>query len=280
MISYQEALALKDESRPFAYADKDVLLYAVSLGMGADPRELPFVFEGAGLRVVPTMAAVLGRANVVRDLQLDMTRMLHGEQRMTVHRPLPPEASLTSEARVAEVIDKGAGKGALLLTETVLREAATGEALVTLGATLFARGDGGFGGPAGPAPEPHALPDRAPDIRHTTQTSPEQALIYRLNGDRNPLHADPEFARRGGFPAPILHGLCSYGIACRAVLTSVCDYDPTRIAAFDVRFTSPVFPGETITNEIWVDGDVVSFRSLVEARGVVSINNGRCLLRT
>ena len=151
---------------------------------------------------------------------------------------------------------------------------------MTLGNTIFARGDGGFGGPTGPVIEVHQLPNRAPDLRHVTETRLDQALLYRLNGDRNPLHADPELAKRAGFKAPILHGLCSYAIACRAVLATVCDYDPTRIASFDVRFTSPVFPGETIVTEIWVDGDVVSFRSLVEARGVVSINNGKCLLRS
>jgi acyl dehydratase len=281
-IDYKAALALKETGRRASYADTQTMLYALSIGMGRDPydeRELPFVFEGGELRVVPTMAAVLGRNTIVRDLNLDLALMLHGEQRMTLHRPLPSQAAIVSDARVVEVLDKGPGKGALAYIETILRLEGEQDPLVTIGQTLFARGDGGFGGPSGPAPEIHQVPDRAPDHRHVTQTRADQALLYRLNGDRNWLHADPALARRAGFKAPILHGLCSYAIACRAVLASVCDYDPAMIASFDVRFTSPVYPGETIATEIWVDGDVVSFRCLVEERGVTSINNGKCLLR-
>jgi len=162
----------------------------------------------------------------------------------------------------------------------VIRLKDTGEKLCTLGGTIFARGDGGFGGPSKSAAVLHVIPERKPDIVHVFETRRDQALLYRLNGDRNPLHAQPEFAKRGGFPAPILHGLCSYGVACRAVLASVCDYDPARMKSFDVRFTSPVFPGETIATDIWVDGEVVSFRSRVEARGITSLNNGRCLIST
>ena len=281
-IDYQAALAVKDTGRRSSYGDTQAMLYALSIGMGRDPydpRELPFVFEGGELRVVPTMAAVMARNNVIGPLGINLPLMLHGEQRMTLHRPLPPAASIVSDARVVEVLDKGAGKGALIYAETVIRLEGEQDPLVTIGQTLFARGDGGFGGPPGPTPEVHAIPDRAPDHRHISETRLDQALLYRLNGDRNPLHADPELAKKAGFKAPILHGLCSYAIACRAVLASVCDYDPARIASFDVRFTSPVYPGETITTEIWVDGEVVSFRCLVEERGVVSINNGKCVLR-
>jgi hypothetical protein len=241
-IDYKAALALKETGRRASYADTQTMLYALSIGMGRDPydeRELPFVFEGGELRVVPTMAAVLGRNTIVRDLNLDLALMLHGEQRMTLHRPLPSQAAIVSDARVVEVLDKGPGKGALAYIETILRLEGEQDPLVTIGQTLFARGDGGFGGPSGPAPEIHQVPDRAPDHRHVTQTRADQALLYRLNGDRNWLHADPALARRAGFKAPILHGLCSYAIACRAVLASVCDYDPAMIASFDVRFTSP-----------------------------------------
>jgi acyl dehydratase len=281
-IDYKAALALRETGRSAAYRDTETMLYALSIGMGRDPydpRELPFVFEAGALRVVPTMAAVLARSTLVRDLNLDLALMLHGEQRMTLHRPLPPQGVLVSDARVVEVLDKGPGKGALAYIETVMRLEGERDPLVTINQTLFARGDGGFGGPSGPTPPVHPIPDRAPDHRHVSETRPDQALLYRLNGDRNPLHADPELAKRAGFKAPILHGLCSYAIACRAVLASVCDYDPTQIESFDVRFTAPVYPGETITTEIWVDGAVVSFRCLIEARGVVSINNGRCVLR-
>ena len=281
-INYQDAMSKAEAGQTSAYDDTQTILYALSIGMGRDPldpREMGFVFEGAELKAVPTMAAVLSRSRLVGELNIDMALMLHGEQRLTLHRPLPAKAKLVSEARVKEILDKGAGKGALIFLETVMREVGDDRPLVTLGSTLFARGDGGFGGPTTPAPAPHPMPQRAPDHSHVTETRPDQALLYRLNGDRNPLHVDPELARRGGFPAPILHGLCSYAIACRAVLAMVCDYDPGRIASFDVRFTSPVYPGETITTDIWVDGEVVSFRCRVEARGVTAINNGRCLLR-
>lgn len=284
MIKYEDALTQKLTGVKASYSDTETMLYALSIGMGRDPLdagELPFVFEMAGspLRTVPTMAAVLGRGNITGGLKLDYTLVLHGEQRLTVHRPLPAKANLVSDSRVVDVLDKGAGKGALVYTETVLRLEGESEPMVTLGGTIFARGDGGFGGPSGPTPKVHPIPDRAPDHRHVIETRPDQALIYRLNGDRNPLHADPELAKRAGFPVPILHGLCSYAIACRAVLATVCDNDPAKIASFDVRFTSPVYPGETIETEVWVDGDVVSFRCKVVERGVVSINNGKCLLR-
>ncbi len=282
-INYEKALAAKSAGQRSAYTDNATMLYALSIGMGRDPldeRELPFVYEGGdGLRVVPTMAAVLGRNSAMGELSLDMAMILHGEQRLTVHRPLPAKGALVSDSRVVEVLDKGAGKGALVYTETVMRLEGEDAPLVTLGSTIFARGDGGFGGPSGPTPAVHPMPEREPDHRHVTETRPDQALIYRLNGDRNPLHSDPAMAKRAGFPVPILHGLCSYAIACRAVLASVCDYDPTRIGSFDVRFTSPVYPGETIETEIWVDGDVVSFRCRIQERGLVSINNGKCVLR-
>ncbi len=281
-IVYEDALKQKITGQRTTYTDTNTMLYALSIGLGRDPlndKELPFVFEQRGLRVVPTMAAVLARGNIAGGLNLDMTLVLHGEQRLTVHRPMPPSGALISESRIVEVLDKGAGKGALVYSETVVRLEGEDQPLLTLGGTIFARGDGGFGGPTGPTPVVHKIPDRAPDIRHVIETRADQALLYRLNGDRNPLHADPALARRAGFPVPILHGLCSYAIACRAVLATVCDHDPTMIASFDVRFTSPVYPGETIATEIWVDGDVVSFRCLVVERGVTAINNGRCLLR-
>jgi len=258
------------------------MLYALSIGMGRDPydpQELPFVFEGAGLRVVPTMATTLSGGSLVPRLGINVPKMLHGEQRMTVHRPVPPSAKLQTDMRVVDVLDKGEGKGAIVYTESVIREEGNPDPMVTLGYSLFARGDGGFSGPQRPAIAIHALPDRAPDHRHVTDTRLDQALLYRLNGDMNPLHADPELAKRVGFKVPILHGLCGYAIACRAVLATVCDYDPVKIASFDVRFSSPVFPGEKITTEIWVDGNVISFRCLIEERDIVSINNGKCILR-
>jgi acyl dehydratase len=225
------------------------------------------------------MASVLARVPLLKDCGYDYSKVVHGEQHLTLHRPLPPEGELIASARVTAAYDKGPGKGAIIYTETLARSAADGLPVFTQVSATFARGDGGFGGPAGPAPAPHALPAREPDGSVTLETRADQALLYRLNGDRNPLHADPELARRVGFRAPILHGLCTYGTACRALLKAVAGYDHTRICGFDVRFSSPVYPGESIATDYWVDGRVVSFRCRVpERENTIVINNGRCML--
>ena len=282
-LNYERLMGLKREGDRFAYGDRETMLYALGIGLGRDPldeRELAFVFEQPGLKAVPTMATVLTRVPLLRDCGFDYSKVLHGEQRLALHRPLPAAGELVADSRVTAAYDKGAGKGAVILTQTAVRAAADGTPLFTLGSTTFARGDGGFGGPAGSGPEPHALPARKPDATATLETRPDQALLYRLNGDRNPLHADPALARRVGFRAPILHGLCTYGVACHAVLRSLLGYDAARVAAFDVRFSAPVYPGDAVAVDLWSDGDVVSFRCRVPAReDVVVINNGRCELR-
>lgn len=285
-LNYQRLMGLKREGDRFSYTDRETMLYAIGIGMGADPldrNELPFVFEQPALKTVPSMATVLARVPLLQDCGYDYTKVLHGEQRLALHRPLPPAADLVVNSRVAEAYDKGEGKGAVIYTETDVRSAVDGKPLFTLRSTIFARGDGGFGGPAGPkpgsGPQPHAIPGRKPDFTATLPTRSDQALLYRLNGDRNPLHADPDLAQQVGFPAPILHGLCTYGIACRAVLQTVAKYDHERITGFDVRFSAPVYPGESIATDMWVDGSTVSFRCRVPSRGdIVVINNGRCAL--
>ena len=281
-LNYERLMNLKRDGDRFSYTDRETMLYAIGIGMGADPldqNELPFVFEKAALKTVPSMATVLTRIPLLKDCGYDYTKVVHGEQGLTLHRPLPAEGELIAGARVTAAYDKGAGKGAVIYTETTARSAADGQAMFTLRSVTFARGDGGFGGPAGSGPAPHPLPDRKPDVTVTLATRKDQALLYRLNGDRNPLHADPELARRVGFPAPILHGLCTYGVACRAILQSVVAYDHARITGFDVRFSAPVYPGETIATDLWVDGTMVSFRCRIPQRdNVVVINNGKCLL--
>ena len=202
-------------------------------------------------------------------------RLLHGEQGLVIHKPIPPTGTVIGKLRNLDVIDKGAGKGALLLSERTLFDKASGEMLCTLTSTTFLRGDGGFGGPSGPVPQPHPLPEREPDIWLDLQTIPQAALIYRLSGDYNPLHADPKVAAVGGFPRPILHGLCTYGITGRAIVKACCDNDPARLRRLDVRFSAPVYPGETIRTEIWRDGGTVSFRARVLERDIVVITNGR-----
>jgi acyl dehydratase len=166
-----------------------------------------------------------------------------------------------------------------LVQERVTREAKSGEKLFTIVSSIFARGDGGFGGSPDGGPALHPIPDRAPDLVKECDTRPDQALLYALSGDRNPLHRDPAFAKMVGFPRPILHGLCSYGTACRAVLSTVARYQPERVKQFDVRFSKPVFPGETLVVEMWQDGGVISYRASVKERpGTVVLNNGLCLL--
>jgi acyl dehydratase len=282
-LNYEDLMSRRADDRAFRYDDSRTLLYNLSVGMGRDPKlekELAYVFEHPELKVVPSCATVLGGGggSLLGDAGIDWPRVLHGEQRLTCHRPIPPAAELIGCSRISEVTDKGADKGATITTTIDVR-LASGEPLYSMDNVIFARGNGGFGGPSKSAAELHAVPERKPDLVHVTETRPDQALLYRLNGDRNPLHAEPAFAARAGFPGPILHGLCSYGVACRAVLASVLAYDPAGMKTFDVRFTSPVFPGETIHTDIWVDGEVVSFRSRIEARGVTSLNNGRCLIR-
>ena len=285
----EAALAATSEPAPGSYGDTESMLYAVAIGMGRDPlddKELPFICETVGQKVVPTAATVLARpdrgAGAPRGMSLmskmNFALMLHGEQRLTVHQPLPRATSILVGNRTTGVYDKGEGKGALVTSETDVTTE-DGTPLFTLGTTLFFRGDGGFGGTSAGAPEPHVMPEREPDLTIEMEQRPEQAFIYALCGDRNPLHRDPAFAKKAGFPRPILHGLCSYGIACHAVLKGMLDYDSDAIASFDVRFSSPVFPGETQAVDLWRDGDVISFRVRIPERGVVSINNGRCALR-
>mgnify|MGYP003951441547 FL=1 len=280
-MNYDYVMSLREEGQEFSYGDRETMLYALGVGFGQDAldeRELDFVFEQGTLKTVPSMAVVLTRGNLTADIGWDYAKVLHGEQRLELYRPLPPEGELIADARVAEAYDKGEGKGALVLIETDVRLKSDGQPLFKVGATVFARGDGGFGGPKGSGPEPHPTPDRAPDFISELETRSDQALLYRLNGDRNPLHADPGLAKSVGFPVPILHGLCTYGTACRAILTTICNYDHTMIRGFDLRFSAPVYPGETIITDMWRDGDIVSFQCRLKERDLVVVKNGKCTL--
>jgi len=281
-LDYDHLMSLKREADRLTYTDRETMLYAISVGMSRDPydeNELAYTFEKSTLKTVPTMAAVLLRPPLLVDCGYDYTKVVHGEQTLTLHKPLPPQGDLIADSRVTEAYDKGEGKGAVIYTEINVRDAKDGTPLYTLGSTTFARGDGGFGGPQGSGPAPHQIPDREPDQSCALEIRKDQALLYRLNGDRNPLHADPELAKRVGFPVPILHGLCTYGTACKAILQTICKYDHTRIKGQNVRFSSPVYPGETVVTDMWLDDDVVSFRCRIPERdNVVVINNGKCQL--
>jgi acyl dehydratase len=260
------------------------MLYALGVGLGADPTdetELRFVYE-KNLLALPTLPVVLGYPGMwLKDpaTGIDWVRLVHGEQGLRLHRPVPPEGEVIGRTRVSQIIDKGPGKGALIYTERTVIDAASGALLATLTSTTFCRADGGFGGPAGPLKTVHELPTRAVDHSVDFATQPRAALVYRLSGDYNPLHAEPAVATAAGFKQPILHGLATYGIAGWAVVKQVCGGDPSAVQSLDVRFSSPVYPGETIRTEIWVDGKVVSFRARAVERDVVVLNNGRAELR-
>ena len=295
-IYYPDILDQKTAARTFTYGDKDVMLYALGIGLGGDPmdeKELAFVYE-KNLKVVPTAATVLaaggggsrsvpGRPEPTlpaghRPSQINYLMMLHGEQKVELHRPLPVTGTFIAEGRTLGAWDKGKERGAVVINETTWTDE-KGEKVATLTMSMFARGDGGFGGPTEGQPEPHPVPTRSPDLSVDIATRPDQALLYRLNGDRNPLHSDPASARMSGFPRPILHGLCTYGLTCRAVLASVLDYDAEAIASHQVRFSSPTFPGETVTVDIWKDGKDISFEARVKDRNVTVIRNGLTRLR-
>lgn len=266
------------------YTHKDAILYALSLGYAADPMDtaqLPLVYE-AGLRAVPTMGVVLAHPGYwprTLNTGLDWVRIVHAEQGLTLHKPLPPEAHVIGKSRVVDIIDKGLDKGALITYERRIFDRDSQDLLCTITQTMLARGDGGFGGPVRSSAPPPLVPERAADLVIDLPTAHNAALLYRLNGDWNPLHADPEVARKAGFDRPILHGLATWGIAGRAVLQGVCDYDGSRIASLFGRFTAPAYPGETFRNELWIDGEKVAFRVRSLERNVVVINNGLVTLR-
>ena len=280
-LDYDALIGTRMADRPTHYGDKDVMLYALGVGFGSDPldeRELPYVFENRPLNIVPTMASILTPGDLLADCGWDYSLIVLGEQKLDLFRPLPPKGRLLTDSRVVSVFDKGPKIGAVISVESEVRMAKDDTALFTIGSTVIARGDGGFGGQKGKSPKPHQLPERDPDMSCDIETQPDQALLFRLCRDRNPLHADPSRARQAGFERPILHGLCTYGIACRAILKTICEYDYTLITAFNTRFTAPVYPGETVTTEMWQDRNIVSFRCLVRDRDTVVIDNGMCTL--
>jgi len=281
-ISYPDILELTSADQRYAYGDRETMLYALGIGLGADPMnetELPFVYEN-GLKAVPTLATVVSWGAGPRPDKMGINYMMvvHGEQKVEFHQPMPTEADLVAEGKILGAYDKGP-KGAVVMTEVTLKDAKDGAPIATLTSSIFARGDGGFGGPSEGAPEPHEVPARPADLSLDFPTRPDQALLYRLSGDRNPLHADPSFAKMAGFPRPILHGLCSYGITCRAVLQAVLDYDAEAILSHQARFSSPVFPGDTVTVDIWKDRKDISFEARVKDRNVTVIRNGLTRLR-
>ena len=284
MLDYQAVKNWPFGEIAHSYTQRDTMLYALGIGLGAQPLDegqLRFVFE-QNLQTVPTMASVLGTPGFWwRDTRTgaDWVKLVHGEQAVRVLKPLPAAANIMARNKVVSLTDKGVGKGAIAVITRDLYDQASGELLAQARNVTFLRGDGGYsqaGGQSDPGPEPlPAPPDRAPDIEVELETLERQALLYRLSGDYNVLHADPAVARAAGFSKPILHGLCTYGIAAHAVLKSVCEYDSARIGSVAVRFTAPVYPGETLQFQLWQRGSAsFQLRARVAARDAVVLNNG------
>jgi acyl dehydratase len=262
-----------------SYDQRDTILYALGLGYGADPldeRELPFVYE-RDMRCVPSFVNVLCNPGFWAqrpEFGIDWVKLLHAEQEFRIHKPMPARGTVRGEHHISCIADKGPGRGALLYQEKTLFDDATGEQLATVRATVFLRGNGGEGGFGTPHEASEPVPERAPDRIVEIPTLPRQALIYRLSGDWNPLHADPEIARAAGFEAPILHGLCTNGIACRAILAAYCDNDVRKFGGMFVRFSKPVMPGETIRLEFYEEPGRLRFRAIAVERGAVVLD--RC----
>jgi acyl dehydratase len=261
------------------YSVYDCIRYALGVGFGYDPtdeKQLRYVFEKNQL-VPPTMACILGHPGpwmFDKKAGLDWVKIVHGEHDLRLFKPLVPSGEVYSENKVLTVVDKGKGKGALIVTKRDLYDRSSGELLASQWQNAFARGDGGFGS-GDPPPEPlPSIPEGKPDAVCDLPTYPNQALLYRLCSDLNPLHADPVIAARAGFPRPILHGLATYGLGCHAVLRTFCDYDQSLLKRYAVRFTAPVFPGETVQTEMWRRGSVVHFRSSIVERNVVVLDHG------
>lgn len=260
---------------------RDTIIYALGVGYGRDPldeEELKFVDE-TKLWAVPAMANVLAYPGFwarALDTSIDWMRVVHGEQSVTIHRPLPTEGTLLGKTVVTDLVDKGEGKGALVVSKRDIREEASGELIASVTQTAFCRGQGGFGGRPEAVSTLQPIPERTPDMTVSLPTQAGQALIYRLSGDYNPLHSDPEVARRAGFERPILHGLATFGVACRGLMAALCDNLPERVRGQDGRFSAPVFPGETIEVDIWREAPgVASYTARIAERGVTVLNNGR-----
>jgi len=259
------------------YTERDVILYALGIGLGADPTDesqLRFVYE-KNLVPLPTFPVVMG-AMRIRDLDLGINyvKMVHGEQSLVLHRLPPVAGTVVTRSKLVGVLDKGVDKGAVIVLRREVFDQASGDSIATIDMTLFARGDGGIGSSLTEQAAPVRIPDRAADAIVEVPTLPQAALIYRLSGDLNPLHAEPALAKQAGFDRPILHGLATYGVVGYAALKSFCDSDPTRLRSLKGRFSAPVFPGERIQISLWREAGGVAIRAAVPERNAVVFNNG------
>jgi acyl dehydratase len=278
-IDLSKAVGAELPATEFSWSDDDLILYHLGIGAGnppTDPGELRYVYEG-DLHVLPTYATIpqfsmMMSMAMIDGLEINLAQVLHGEHEIVLHTPIPTSGTVTQTGRVTDVFDKG--KGALAVTEIVSVLVKTGEPVFTNRASIFIRGEGGFGGDPGPVTtrEP---PNRVPDQIVESPTLPQQALLYRMaSGDKNPLHVDPGFAAFGGFERPILHGLCTYGMVAKAAVDHALDGAPERVASFAARFSGVVFPGETIVTSIWDEGDHLELTAESKDRGVPVLTGG------
>jgi len=266
-----KAVGLQGTPAERSWTFKDAILYALGVGCGVD--ELQFSTEKHQL-VLPTFAVIVGMGGIPFDKigSFNFAMLVHGEQAFEVFGPIPPNGKVRTTGKVAGIYDKG--KAGLVVFECESKDADTGELRFRNRMTAFIRGAGGFGGDPGPKAAPFEAPTRKPDHEVSYQTRPDQALIYRLSGDMNPLHSDPDLAKSVGFPRPILHGLCTYGFTGRALLSALCKNDPARFRSMEGRFSKPVFPGEAITVKMWVDGNQALFQTVNPASEIV-LDQGR-----
>ena len=284
MLNYEVVKNWPIEDVTQTYSERDVMLYALGLGLGGDPldaQQLRYVYE-KDLQAMPTCAAAFAwPKSWMRDPRtgIDYLKLVHGEQDVRFVRPMPVAGTIVSKTRVSRISDKGAGKGAIVELMRDILDASTGEQLALVRQVSFLRGDGGFSSKSGQSDAPPEalppVPERAPDAEYVFSTGAHAALVYRLSGDANPLHADPEVASKAGFARPILHGLATYGIAGYAAIRMFAGNDATRLKRLALRLTSPVFPGEQVRFQFWRDSDTrLQLRARVDARDVVVLNNG------
>jgi len=282
-IDPSKALGASLGGGEYSWTKDDVILYHLGLNAGVnatDPQELEYTYE-KNLKVLPSFGVIpvfgaLAGMGGIEGLDFNFAMLLHGEQDITLHQPIPTDATVVNSGKVAELWDKG--KACLCVLESESREKESGDLLFTNRFSLFLRGEGGFGGEPGPKAGNDA-PDRAPDGVVESPSLPQQALIYRLSGDKNPLHADPEFAKMGGFDTPIIHGLCSYGVVCKAVVDDALGGDVTKVARYQARFAGVGFPGETYVTEYWNEGDKILIQAKSKERDAKIISNAAITLR-
>lgn len=274
-------LSVALEDQPISYTSRDAILYALGVGFGGDPKwgkELAYVFERPLLNTLPTLATMLPGLELLTDAAWDGRQALHVGQRLEMYRPLPAAGNLLANQRVIAVYDSGAEQGTRIVVQSDVRLASDETAVFKLVSTLVAPADGAYNQTLAARPVSHRLPTRSPDLSCSIATRLDQALLFRLSGDSNPLHADLHAAQAAGFNGPLLHGRCLLGIAGRAILRTICDYDYTLITGIEAAFVAPAYPGDVLTTDMWQERNIVSFRCTVKERKTIVVDNGQCTL--